>query len=54
MSKNQHFKKQYTVTIEGISTNLFILKVIEPILKTVIDGMDHYYKQVSVSIEDIK
>jgi len=52
MSKNQKYKKQFLIEIEGISTNEFMPSVIVELLNSVVANINTY-KQSTASIKEI-
>jgi len=52
MSKNQKYKKQFLIEIEGISTNEFMPSVIVELLNSVVAAINTY-KQSTATIKEI-
>jgi hypothetical protein len=52
MSKNQKYKRQFLIEIEGISTNEFMPSVIVELLNSVVDAINTY-KQSTATIKEI-
>lgn len=50
--KNKKFKKTFTVTIEGTSTNEFIPETLETGLKQICETLSSYYKQATITVEE--
>jgi hypothetical protein len=54
MAKNRQFKKTYLIDCEGVTTNDFMSKVVDDILRTTVVALDMQYKQLKIRIKEIK
>lgn len=54
MAKNRKFKKIYTVTAKGITTNGYAEDFIDMALSQMVKALDMQYKQVSVTMKEGK
>jgi len=51
MSKNSKYKREYKITLQGISTNDFMPDMIEELLRLVLSEAELRYKQLDAKIE---
>lgn len=48
MAKNKAFKRRYIIEFRGITTNSFVINMIDKLLRDTVRGISHFYKQTKV------
>jgi hypothetical protein len=51
MARNRKFKNVYVITVQGKTTNGFIAKVVDGVLKELIKAIGVGYQQVSTNVK---